>query len=82
MNRISRIGFVVNDLSRSYIGAATAWVYTRLTTTNPMTRYDSVVSVQRAFTKDELVEMAEEAGVRPVRIFTAPLFRLLAVKEK
>jgi hypothetical protein len=47
-----------------------------------MTRYDSVVSVQRAFTKDELVEMAEEAGVQPVRIFTAPLFRLLAVKEK
>ena len=82
MNRISRLGFVVNDLSRSYIGAATAWVYTRLTTTNPMTRYDSVVSVQRAFTKDELVEMAEEAGVQPVRIFTAPLFRLLAVKEK
>ncbi len=82
MNRICRLGFVVNDLSRSYIGAATAWVYTRLTTTNPMTRYDSVASVQRAFTKDELKDMAEEAGVQPVRIFTAPLFRLVMVKEK
>ena len=82
MNRIGRLGFVVNDLSRSYIGAATAWVYTRVTTTNPMTRYDSVASVQRAFTKDELEDMAEEAGVQPVRIFTAPLFRLVMVKEK
>ena len=82
MNRVCRLGFVVNDLSRSYIGVATAWVYTRLTTLNPMTRYDSVASVQRAFTKGEIAEMAAEAGVQPVRIFTSPLFRLLVVKEK
>jgi len=82
MNRICRLGFVVNDLSRSYIGAVVAWVYTRLTTTNPMTRYDSVASVLRAFRKEELAEMAVEAGVQPVRIFTAPLFRLVVVKEK
>ncbi len=82
MNRISRLGFVVNDLSRSFAGAATAWLYTRLTTRNPMTRYDSVASVLRAFRKDELREMAAAAGVTPLRIYTTPLFRLLAVKEK
>ncbi len=82
MNRISRLGFVVNDLSRSYIGAATAWLYTRLATRNPMTRYDSVISVLRAFTKDELTAMAVEAGVGRVKVYTAPLFRLLAVLEK
>ena len=82
MNRISRLGFVVNDLSRSYIGAATAWLYTRLTTRNPMTRYDSVISVLRAFTKDELTAMTVEAGVGRVKVYTAPLFRLLAVLEK
>lgn len=82
MNRISRLGFVVNDLSRSYIGAATAWLYTRLTTRNPMTRYDSVISVLRAFTKEELTAMAVEAGVGRVKVYTAPFFRLLAVLEK
>jgi ubiquinone/menaquinone biosynthesis C-methylase UbiE len=82
MNRISKIGFVVNDLSRGHIAALTAWIYTRLTTTNPMTRYDSVISVLRAFTKDELIAMVGEAGVGPTRIYTAPLFRLLAVREK
>jgi ubiquinone/menaquinone biosynthesis C-methylase UbiE len=82
MTRISRLGFVVNDLSRSYIGVATAWLYTRLTTRNPMTRYDSVISVLRAFTKYELTAMAVEAGVGRVKVYTAPLFRLLAVLEK
>ena len=82
MNRVSRIGFVLNDLSRSLMGAATAWLYTRVTTRNPMTRYDSVLSVLRAYRKDELAAMSTEAGVNPVRIFHAPLFRLVAVKEK
>jgi ubiquinone/menaquinone biosynthesis C-methylase UbiE len=82
MDRISRFGFVVNDLSRSRTGAMTAWIYTHLTTLNPMTRYDSVVSVLRAFTKKEMAEIAVEAGVQPLNIFTTPLFRLISVKEK
>ena len=82
MDRLSSIGFVVNDLSRSFVGAVSAWVYSRLTTRNPMTRYDSVLSVLRAYQKDELHAMAAEAGIQPVRIFYAPLFRLVMVKEK
>ena len=82
MNRISKLGFVVNDLSRSYIGAAAAWLYTRITTRNPMTRYDSVISVLRAFTKEELTSMAVEVGVVGIKVYTTPLFRLLAVLEK
>jgi len=82
MDRICRIGFVVNDLARSVVGVAAAWIYSRLSTRNPMTRYDSVISVRRAFTQNELISMSHEAGVIPVRIYTAPLFRLIAVKEK
>ena len=82
MNRLSSVGFVVNDLSRSLSGAVSAWVYSRVTTRNPMTRYDSVLSVLRAYRKDELDAMASEAGIQPVRIFHAPLFRLVVVKEK
>ena len=82
MNRISRIGFVVNDLSRSFLGAATTWIYTRLATRNPMTRYDSVISVLRAFTKDELIAMFVEAGIEDVKVYKMRFFRLVAVKEK
>ena len=82
MNRLSRIGFVVNDLSRSLLGVASAWAYSRVTTRNPMTRYDSVLSVLRAYQKKEMNAMAVEAGVHPVRIYHVPFFRLITVKEK
>jgi len=82
MKRIGRIGFVVNDLSRSATGVATTWLYTRLTTLNPMTRYDSVLSVRRAFTKDELLAMLTDAGIQNAAVFSAPFFRLIAVGKK
>ena len=82
MYGLCRIGFVINDLSRSYLGAATAWLYTRLTTRNPMTLYDSMVSVLRAFTKEEMMGMAADAGIGKVGIVKRPMFRLVTVKEK
>lgn len=77
MNRLSRTGYIVNDLSRSWVGAWTAWLYTHGTTRNPMTLHDSTVSVLRAFTPDELLSMAEEAELRHYRISTQPFFRLV-----
>ncbi len=82
MNRLSRVGFIVNDLSRSRLGAWTAWVYTHITTRNPMTLYDSYISVLRAFTPKELTTMAEEAGIGSFTIKTQPFFRLVLVGEK
>jgi ubiquinone/menaquinone biosynthesis C-methylase UbiE len=79
MNKISRTGYIVNDLNRSWIGAWTAWLYTHSTTRNPMTLHDSHISVLRAFTPDELRSMAEEATLRRYRISTQPFFRLILV---
>jgi len=81
MSRLSRIGFIVNDLSRSWIAAGTASLYTHLTTRNPMTLCDSYVSVLRAFTPAELKQMAVEAGIEKFKIQTRPFFRLLLVGE-
>lgn len=82
MNRLSRVGFIVNDLNRSWLGAWTAWLYTHITTRNPMTLYDSCISVLRAFTPQELKEMAREAGICYFTIKTQPFFRLVLVGEK
>jgi ubiquinone/menaquinone biosynthesis C-methylase UbiE len=79
MNQLSRIGIVVNDLSRSWLAAWAAKLYTRLTTSNPMTLFDSYLSVLRGFTPRELGEMASEAGVRNFSVRTHPLFRLLLI---
>lgn len=82
MDRLGRLGFVVNDLARSYIAAFGAWVYTRITTRNIMTRYDAVASCLAAFTKEEMFALAEGAGVGKLEVYTAPMFRLVAVKKK
>lgn len=77
----ARVGLIVNDLFRSWPAAWTAWIYTHVTTRNPMTLNDSYVSVLRAFTPQELREMALEAGVPNPQIFHHPMFRLVLVAE-
>lgn len=77
MDRLSRVGIIVNDLQRSWIGAGTAWLYTHLTTRNPLTLNDSYVSVLRAFTVPELRELAAKAGLRECAISRRPFFRLV-----
>jgi hypothetical protein len=79
MSEYSRVGLIVNDLYRSWPAAWTAWIYTHVTTRNPMTLNDSYVSVLRAFTPRELREMAIEAGVPNPQIFHHPMFRLILV---
>lgn len=82
MDRLCRVGFIVSDLSRSYLALACAWLYTRGTTTNIMTRSDAIASLFAAFTRDELAGMADDACVGPLEIHGAPFFRLTAVKRK
>ncbi len=61
---VGRCGFIINDLHRSRIAYAFIVILTRLITKNRITRYDGPVSVMNAFTPSEMVEMAEEAGVK------------------
>ncbi|MBI3004746.1 MAG: methyltransferase domain-containing protein [Ignavibacteriales bacterium] len=79
MKRLSRVGFIVNDLNRSWIGACTAWFYTHATTRNPLTLNDSYISVLRAFTPAELSHLAEKAGISDIEVSTKLFFRLLLV---
>ncbi len=79
MNRLSRVAFIVNDLHRSWVGAWTTWLYTHATTRNPLTLHDSTLSVLRAFTPEELRDMAFHAGVQNFEILRRPFFRLILV---
>lgn len=79
MKRLSRIGFVVNDLRRSRISAWATWLYIHLTTTNVMTLTDSYLSVLRGFTAEEMKRMAEQGGIQKFEIKRKAFFRLLLV---
>jgi 2-polyprenyl-3-methyl-5-hydroxy-6-metoxy-1,4-benzoquinol methylase len=53
---------LVNDLARGWSGWLAARVGTRLLTRSPMVHFDGVVSVEGAFTPDEALALAHEAG--------------------
>lgn len=65
-DRLARRGIVVNDLVRS----RRAWVLTWLLTWpfHPILHHDGPLSVRRAFTPDEIVALARQAGVPWVSI--------------
>lgn len=78
MERLSRVGFIINDVYRSRGAWCMAWVLVHLTTANRLTRHDGPTSVLRAFTPRELKRMAAEAGV-PVSVFKHPFWRVAVV---
>ena len=66
MRRVARRGVIVNDLIRTWLGLLGAWAVSRALTRNPLTRHDAPLSVRRAYTRAELVELARRAGLGPV----------------
>lgn len=82
--RVSRIGIVINDLSRSRLWWLFALGGTRLLTRNRLTRHDAPLSVLRAYTLPEVRDMVAAAGLRPVHSDFGPFghrFALAAVRE-
>jgi len=82
MHRLGRHGFILNDLRRGRLGYAAAWLASRLTTRNRLTRNDAPLSVRRAYTTTELDELLRRAGVPDARITTHPWFRMAAVSSQ
>ncbi|HEV2528222.1 MAG TPA: methyltransferase domain-containing protein [Thermomicrobiales bacterium] len=81
MQRLSRSGFILNDLRRGRLGYAAAWVASRATSRNRLTRNDAPLSVRRAYTVPELRELLRRAGVddSSATISRHPWFRMAAV---
>lgn len=66
MRRVSGGYVIVNDLVRAWHAYAAARVLARVVTRNKLTRYDGPVSVLRAYTRSEMVGLADQAGLRPL----------------
>src|SRR5690606_23026641 len=80
LGRVARRAVIVGELERSwpaYVGArilaATVWRRNRLT------RHDGPISVLRAFTPGELLDLARRAGLERPHVHRHPLFRLVLV---
>ncbi len=79
LHRAARIGFVVNDLIRSRPAYWLVWLATRLFTRSRMSRHDGPLSVLRAYTPVEILELARRASLAGIRIFRYPWLSRLAV---
>jgi ubiquinone/menaquinone biosynthesis C-methylase UbiE len=81
--RVARRRLVVNDLRRSRTAYVLIWLITRFSC-NPLTRFDSPVSVERAFTPAELESLAREAGLDrqgSFRVYRHLYYRMALVYE-
>ena len=78
---MARRGVIVSDLARN---AASYWAVKSLAmvTGNHVVRHDAPLSVQRAFTREELDAFAGAAGLPYLRASDAPWFRLTLAGEK
>lgn len=79
MARVARLGVVVNDLDRGWLGWIGAWLLGHLLTGNRYTRHDAPASVRRAYRVNEMAEMLRAAGLTPVRTIRGALGRRYAV---
>lgn len=77
--RVARQRMVVVDLARSRLAVAGAWLLTRLTSRNRMTLADGVQSARRAYTPEEVVELAAQAGLPGARVRRHRLFHYCLV---
>ncbi|MEO8245974.1 MAG: class I SAM-dependent methyltransferase [Chloroflexota bacterium] len=65
MRRVTRRGVVINDLRRGVIPFAVTAVTVLALSRARYTRHDGVLSARRAYTLDELDDLAATAGLRP-----------------
>jgi SAM-dependent methyltransferase len=81
--RVTRRRLIVNDLRRSPVARSLIWLITRFSR-NRLTRYDSPVSVERAFTPAELAALARGAGLEATgrfRVHRHRFYRMALVYE-
>jgi 2-polyprenyl-3-methyl-5-hydroxy-6-metoxy-1,4-benzoquinol methylase len=62
MGQTARRLVLVNDLARSRVGYSAAWLGTRLLSRSQVTHVDGPLSVQAAFTPQEALALARQAG--------------------
>jgi len=82
LRRVSRITPVVCDLRRSPLAFAATWTQVHLFSRNRLTRHDAPVSVLRAYTPDEALALARDAGWRSPRVRVEPWFRMTLIDAK
>ena len=68
LRRVSRLGIVANDLVRGRLNWIGGWLLIHATATSRYTRHDGPLSIRRAYTRAELLDLVHRAGLEPVAV--------------
>ena len=79
MTAVARYGVVVNDLVRSRLHYYAARLVLPVVARHPVTRHDGTLSVLRAYSVEEVREMARLAGLKRARVYMALGYRFVLV---
>lgn len=82
MWRVARAGIVVIDLRRSSLAFAAVWVLANTIARNRVTRHDGPLSVLRAYTPGEVLDLAMRAGITSPRVSGHGPARLILTADK
>jgi ubiquinone/menaquinone biosynthesis C-methylase UbiE len=79
--RVSKTALLINDLRRSYVHLGLVYAGQPLFR-SPITRHDTVASVQRAYTSAEMADMLKATSASAVEIHNTYLYRMGAIAWK
>ena len=80
--RTARKGIIINDLQRSYLALLGIKILTVLFSKSKMVKNDAPLSVKRGFTKQEILNLLEDVGVKNFVIKKKWAFRWMVVIKK
>jgi 2-polyprenyl-3-methyl-5-hydroxy-6-metoxy-1,4-benzoquinol methylase len=79
---IARVGYIINDLRRNRIAICLGKLMAHTIITNPIARFDTPASCERAFAISELRSMATQAGMGNAMIRRHRVFRMALMGHK
>jgi ubiquinone/menaquinone biosynthesis C-methylase UbiE len=80
-SRIAKHGILINDLRRSWLALIGIKILTLLFSRSGMVKHDAPLSVQRGFTKDELLQLVKQCSFEHFTIKRTWAFRWLVIIE-
>lgn len=63
-------GIIINDLRRAWVNYLGAYFISRVLDMNYMSKNDAPLSVLRAFTKKELIDLAKKSGIENINCYS------------
>jgi ubiquinone/menaquinone biosynthesis C-methylase UbiE len=80
--RVARRGIVMNDITRGYLPLAAFRLVQPTFARHELTRRDGITSIRRAYTPDELLQIARDAGLSDARVYRHFPWRMTLVADK